>query len=569
MDDRYEIRGKVGQGGIGSVHRAYDHKLKREVAIKRILTSEEDPDLEEEATKQMIAEARALASLQHPHIVTILDVGSDSKGPYVVMELLTGNTLDELIEKSPLTWDDFKEIATQSLEALIAAQELGMIHSDLKPPNIMLTWLPSGKFQVKVLDFGLAVLIQSQSKEEIEKMESVFGSIFFMPPEQFERETLDERSDLYSLGCCFYQALAGAYPFSGEDGEQVMEAHLNHTVIPIGEVRQDIPEWAAQWVMWLINRDRDERPATARDALANFLENERAEQEAKNRPKGPKRLVSSTATGPVPTATGPHATASATSSVSLPEGPEGAGQESSSDESRRKLAPKLIKVAVVAVLGCLFCVLLWWAKQRTERIQSTKAYTDLVAKASNDGVTQILIDGDKLRKVLEGLGNLGDEADLDAASNALLKVEVRGGGNTDLIVAEFATQAELPDPVRRMLFREVLSMRGEEVITPLLLEYAASTSNTGMATAALAAADGLVDVEHAGAILGIMTEAADAGLLDAGSQLMREIISWSEDHGKLVSQIEGALKKAQSEGSKKALGELLARAKEALRKSRK
>ncbi|HSP44005.1 MAG TPA: serine/threonine-protein kinase, partial [Luteolibacter sp.] len=218
MEDRYEIRGKIGQGGLGSVYRGYDTRMNREVAIKRIPANDTDPDLLEESTRQLMKEAGALAALQHPNIVTVYDVGRDDDGPYVVMELISGSTLEELIERAPLTWPDFRELAMQTQEALIAAQELDLIHSDLKPSNLMLTWLPSGKFQIKIVDFGLATLTQSQSREELEEMEAVFGSIFFMAPEQFERVPLDARSDLYSMGCVYYQSLAGVYPFDGTTG---------------------------------------------------------------------------------------------------------------------------------------------------------------------------------------------------------------------------------------------------------------------------------------------------------------------------------------------------------------
>lgn len=275
MEDRYEIRGKIGQGGIGSVYRGFDLRMNREVAIKRILSCPDDPSLQDEATKQLLSEAGALASLQHPHIVTVYDVGADEDGPYVVMELISGKTLDEIIENAPLTWEDFRELAMQTQEALIAAQDRDMIHSDLKPPNIMLTWLPSGKFQVKIVDFGLAVLVQNQSKEEIESLEAVFGSIFFMPPEQFERQVLDARSDLYSMGCVYYQALTGMYPFGGMTGNEVMEAHLNHTVRPIHELRSDIPVWVCDWIMWQINRQPSDRPENARVALSLFLQNDK------------------------------------------------------------------------------------------------------------------------------------------------------------------------------------------------------------------------------------------------------------------------------------------------------
>jgi len=275
MEERYEIRGKIGQGGLGAVYRGYDNRMNREVAIKRITTAGDDSDLQEESTRQLIKEAGALASLQHPHIVTVYDVGSDEDGPYVVMELISGNTLDELIQRAPLTWPDFRELAMQTQEALIAAQERNLIHSDLKPSNLMLTWLPSGKFQIKIVDFGLATLAQSQTKQDLESIEAVFGSVYFMPPEQFERTPLDARSDMYSMGCVYYQALTGAYPFDGATGNEVMTSHLRHTVKPLKEVRSGIPLWACDWIMWHINRYPQDRPESAREALSLFLQNDR------------------------------------------------------------------------------------------------------------------------------------------------------------------------------------------------------------------------------------------------------------------------------------------------------
>ena len=310
MEDRYEIRGKIGQGGLGAVYRGYDTRMKREVAIKRISTSGGEGDIEEESNRQLIKEAGALASLQHPHIVTVYDVGSDEDGPYVVMELISGKTLDELIEHAPLTWTDFRELALQTQEALIAAQELNMIHSDLKPSNLMLTWLPSGKFQVKIVDFGLATLAQSQSKEDLEAMDAVFGSIFFMPPEQFERVPLDARSDLYSMGCVYYQALTGAYPFNGTTGNEVMAAHLHHQVTPIQELRSDIPMWACDWIMWQINRNPQDRPESARNSLSVFLQNDKNPNPTmslgsaqSNAAKRPRLIIPGSEPGPVAQAT--------------------------------------------------------------------------------------------------------------------------------------------------------------------------------------------------------------------------------------------------------------------------
>ncbi len=277
MEERYEIKSKIGQGGFGSVYRAYDKRMNREVAIKRISCSDEDGMLEE-ASRQLSKEAGALASLQHPNIITIYDVGTDDDGPYVVMELLSGSPLDDLVEKAPLTWEDFRELAVQSQEALIGAQELELVHRDIKPANVMLAWLPSGKFQVKLLDFGLAKLTQRPSLQTLNQSESIFGSIFFMSPEQFERAPLDQRTDMYAIGCVYYYALTGAHPFDGATAVEVMSAHLHHDFVPLNEVRPDLPRWVCDWVMWHMNRYPDDRPSSAREALQVFVQNDKHPQ---------------------------------------------------------------------------------------------------------------------------------------------------------------------------------------------------------------------------------------------------------------------------------------------------
>ena len=272
-EERYEIRGKIGQGGVGAVYRAYDRNLNREVAIKRVLTEEGfDPNnQEDEATKALLKEAVALCSVQHPHIVTVYDAGVDDDGPFVVMELLSGRTLDEMVERGTMTWPDFRETAVQCLEALIAAQELDLVHRDIKPSNVMVTWLPSGKFQVKLVDFGLAKFSSAPSLQTIDHGDAVFGSIHFMAPEQFERVPLDQRTDMYSLGCVFFFCLAGQYPFDGETAPLVMAAHLQNDFHKLKEYRPDLPDWVCQWVEWHIALSPDERPRDAREALERFL----------------------------------------------------------------------------------------------------------------------------------------------------------------------------------------------------------------------------------------------------------------------------------------------------------
>lgn len=268
--ERYEILSKIGQGGIGAVYRAYDRTLEREVAIKRLLPQGDKPEEERHTTEELIREAGLLSKLQHPNIVTIYDAGIDADGGFVVMELIDGETLDALIERGALTFDDFQSVAEQALEGLLAAQEIGMLHRDLKPSNVMIAWLPSGRFELKLLDFGLAKVTQKPSTQTVQYGDAILGSIYFMAPEQFEREPLDGRTDLYSLGCLFYYALAAAYPFDGDHVAQVMTRKLEHEVMPLDNLRPDLPLPLCAWVMRLMTRFPEHRPNDARQALDEF-----------------------------------------------------------------------------------------------------------------------------------------------------------------------------------------------------------------------------------------------------------------------------------------------------------
>lgn len=316
--ERYIIQAKIGQGGVGAVYRAYDSSLRRDVAIKRLLPQDEKPEEARHSAEELIKEAGLLSKLQHPNIVTVYDVGIDDDGGYVVMELIDGETFDATIARGALTGPDFSQVVDQTLEAMTAAQEIDLLHRDIKPSNVMVSWLPSGRFQVKVLDFGLAKLTQVPALQTINHGDSIMGSIYFMAPEQFDRELLDARTDLYSLGCLYYYGLAGRYPFDGKEAPNVMIAHLEHEVRPLHELRPDLPAEACDWVMRLISKEMDDRPASASQALEEFAPVTKAIQRAAHPqvetaeippapPPSPNRpqLI----TGPVTTVTGPVAPA--------------------------------------------------------------------------------------------------------------------------------------------------------------------------------------------------------------------------------------------------------------------
>jgi len=271
MAGRYTIEGEIGKGGEGAVFKAFDTQLKRQVALKRVLTTgQATPEEVDQAADSLIAEAQTLSSLNHPNIVTVFDVGKDEEGGFVVMELLNGETLDDTVARGVLTQEDFKEVVIQTMEALIAAQAINVVHRDLKPTNVMVIWQPSGRFQTKILDFGLAKFSKNPSVQTMGQDDSVMGSIYFMAPEQFERAELDERTDLYSIGCVYYHCLTGLYPFRGETAPLVMNSHLQHRVTPLEKLRPDLAPSICQWVMWLINRDIANRPDDARMALDHY-----------------------------------------------------------------------------------------------------------------------------------------------------------------------------------------------------------------------------------------------------------------------------------------------------------
>lgn len=559
MDKRYELREKIGQGGIGIVYRAFDHNLGRDVAIKRILTSEDDPSLKDEATKQLLVEAGALASLQHPNIVIVQDIGSDEEGPYVVTEMIKGKTLDEMIETGALSWHDCRQVAMQSLEALIAAQELNMIHSDLKPPNIMLTWLPSGKFQVKILDFGLAVLIHNQSLEDIQGMESIFGSIFFMPPEQFERKVMDARSDLYSLGCCLYQALTGSYPFNGETGEEVMAAHLQHTVSPIGEICEDIPAWGCQWIMWLINRNPEDRPHSAREALANFLENDSQHVQPTTHP--------TPLTPPVLNGRAP-ATSPVTASVSVPKKmtvhvPVGRDMITAPvTEARPKnvlarFSKTHLMIASAAAVLLVIVFLVSMINRRNDRIVREKTYNYLVGLAAAENAGDIRISGADLQILLEFVGNSTPEATLEPAYKALAIAKASDSTDIDAAIADFATSADMTRPIRLDVFEKVIGKRGGESLVPAMIRFSADTVDPVQVVAAINAISGTARDKHVEGLLDVLAASSEPRVRDAAESVLSNIIRNSPSRDDLARLITDKRTKNDNPSSGEALARLI------------
>jgi DNA-binding response OmpR family regulator/tRNA A-37 threonylcarbamoyl transferase component Bud32 len=251
----------VGEGGMGKVYRARDLELKRPVALKRLKAR---GHLREESTANLFKEAFTLASLQHPNIVQIYDCGEDAEGPFIVMELIQGAGLDHHVRTHPPLGDqDLGDISRQCLQGLTAAHSLGFLHRDLKPSNIMISVMPGGYLHVKLLDFGLAKYATGPSMQTADEIGNISGSVHTMAPEQLMKEPIDQRTDLYALGCVFYFAAAGVMPFEGPTLSDIIQNHLQHHVEPLANLRPDLnPHWT-HWVMQLIAFQPQDRPQTA------------------------------------------------------------------------------------------------------------------------------------------------------------------------------------------------------------------------------------------------------------------------------------------------------------------
>ncbi len=269
MAERYTIHDQLGAGGVGTVYRAYDHQLGRWVAIKRLMRAGEEADDGARAA-ELRREADALASLRNPNIVTIFDVASDEQGLFLVMELLEGEDLADVVARGPLHYDDFKELASQTLEALLAAHQRHILHRDIKPENIKVERLPGGRMQSKLIDFGLARSGQRVGKQTEDLDGTVMGSVFYMAPEQLTRHPVDERTDLYSLGAVFYEALSGCKAFDGPTVAAVIDKHVNHEIVPLHVIAPHVPPWLGAWVLRLMARNPDDRPTGAQQAIEEF-----------------------------------------------------------------------------------------------------------------------------------------------------------------------------------------------------------------------------------------------------------------------------------------------------------
>ena len=265
---RYEVREVLGQGGMGLVYRAYDTVVRREVAVKTIL------DLPDPSSLQLFyKECDVLASMSHPNIVEIFDIGEfedeGKKKPYFVMPLLPGRTLDYFVRKAGhrLTAERTVEIIAQTCRGLQAAHERGLVHRDLKPSNIFVMEDDS----VKIIDFGVAHMADAHTTRAQK------GTLLYMSPEQIQLKPLSAASDIFSLSVVCYEALTGRHPFQRARADEVVDAILNQIPPPASEVNSAVSPAISRVVHKGMAKQAWHRFANARefgDTLAKALRNE-------------------------------------------------------------------------------------------------------------------------------------------------------------------------------------------------------------------------------------------------------------------------------------------------------
>ena len=265
----YEILGRLGGGGMGHVFRAWDARLHREVAVKFLHDEFTMPGMRE----RFLLEARAASALNHPHICTIFDIGEQDGDPYLVMELLKGETLKDRIDKKSIGLDELLCVAKEVAEALTVAHAMGIIHRDIKPANIFLVTKPHLGFQTKVLDFGLAKIegvgpgARASRALDITTLGSTVGTLAYMSPEQARGEALDSRSDLFSLGVVLYEVATQHIPFPGATSALVFVKLLNESPEPVREWNEAIPKELEKIIHKLMAKERTARFQTARELL--------------------------------------------------------------------------------------------------------------------------------------------------------------------------------------------------------------------------------------------------------------------------------------------------------------
>ncbi len=260
---RYELGEVLGRGGMGVVYRARDLALERVVAVKCLPATSADDAV---AGARFEREALAAAALPHPNIVTVFDAGRDGVERFIVMECVSGRSLDRLLsETGAFEWRLAVAVGRQVASALAAAHQAGIVHRDIKPGNVML----DDAGTVKVLDFGIVRLDQGAT---LTQTATVLGSAQYLAPELAHGAEADARSDIYALGCVLYELLTGGPPFQGDQPAAVLAQHMSASPRPVCELVPAVPVGLSELVARLLAKDPARRPADAAELEAELAE---------------------------------------------------------------------------------------------------------------------------------------------------------------------------------------------------------------------------------------------------------------------------------------------------------
>ncbi len=353
---RYQIRSKLGAGGMGEVYLADDLELGRPVAIK-VLPSEDKAD--PTARKRLVREARAAATLDHQNICAVYEVGEADGHVFIAMQFVEGQTLEARLRQGPLDLADTLAIAVQIVDALCQAHEHGILHRDIKPANVMLT----ARGQAKVMDFGLAKLTSAdgergntQTASVVSAPGAVMGTVPYMSPEQVRGLEIDRRSDLFSVGVLLYEMVSGRRPFDDSSPAATASAILTRDPLPLARFAPDTPPELERIVAKSIRKDPEERYQTAGDLLVDLraLKEERTFQ---------ARLERSTP----PSDRAPPIATSAVASGAVP---------ASRPRIRAAHVAVVVALVVLAAGG-------WWWKQRADVARATAQLPQLAALAES------------------------------------------------------------------------------------------------------------------------------------------------------------------------------------------